>query len=229
MAVAMRPTTSGSTGRSSNVSLTKVLLACGVVSSVLYVVANDVLAAARYEGYNRISDPISALSAVGAPSGPFLLPFIVAYDVLLVAFGAGVWRAAHGRRALRAAGGFVAGVGALGLVGFPFPMVPGGLAENVVHSLLMGVLTPLFTFLAVGFGAAAFGRRFRLYSVLTIVALLVGGAFTGIETARVAAGEPALWFGLAERILFGPFLLWVAVLAALLLRAEAERSHVPSA
>lgn len=78
-----------------------VLLGCGVVSSLLYPVANDVLAAGRYEGYSSFSDTISELSAIGAPSRQLLVPLIMLYEVLLIAFGIGVWQTAQGKRTMR--------------------------------------------------------------------------------------------------------------------------------
>jgi len=73
-------------------------------------------------------------------------------------------------------------------------------------------------FLAIGFGATAFGKPFRLYSIATIVVLLTFGALTFIEAPRLQANLPTPWIGLWERINISVFLLWVAVLAAALLR-----------
>ena len=53
--------------RISRTNLVRVLLACGVAYSLLYVVENDVIAATRYEGYSRMSQAISELSAKGGP------------------------------------------------------------------------------------------------------------------------------------------------------------------
>src|SRR3954468_7372525 len=52
--------------------LQKVLLACGVLYSAAYVVANDLIAAAHYRGYSRTSHAVSELSATGAPTKAFL-------------------------------------------------------------------------------------------------------------------------------------------------------------
>ena len=58
--------------RISRANLVRALLACGVGYSLLYVVQNDVVAASRYEGYSRMSQAISELSAKGAPTRRFL-------------------------------------------------------------------------------------------------------------------------------------------------------------
>jgi hypothetical protein len=76
---------------------------------------------------------------------------------------------------------------------------------------------------AMVFGAAAFGKGFRVYSIATIVLLLVFGTLAGLDGPRIATNQPTPWIGVTERINIGVFLLWVAVLAAALLRAPVER------
>ena len=51
-----------------------VLLACGIVAPVFYVIMNDVIAASLYPGYDRIARPVSELSATYAPSRSVLVP-----------------------------------------------------------------------------------------------------------------------------------------------------------
>jgi hypothetical protein len=45
----------------------KILLVCGILSSLLYVAMN-VLVAMEWEGYSSVSQTISELSAIGAPT-----------------------------------------------------------------------------------------------------------------------------------------------------------------
>jgi hypothetical protein len=79
----------------------------------------------------------------------------------------------------------------------------------------------LFTLLAVGFAATALGKRFRIYSIATLLLLVVFGTLAALEGARIAAQLPTPWLGVTERINIGSYLLWVGVLAVVLLR----RSH----
>ena len=51
----------------------KVLLICGILSSLLWI-TGDILASIQYEGYSFISQTISELSAIGAPTRSFLIP-----------------------------------------------------------------------------------------------------------------------------------------------------------
>ena len=175
-----------------------------------------------YPGYSRISQPISQLSATFAPSRTVLVPLIVLYTLLIIAFGFGVWQSARGKRLLRVTGGLVIAGGILGLAALAFPMTQLDLESDRMHNILMGTVTPLLMFVTIGSGAAALGRWFRLYSILTIAMLLLGGAMTGLQLAQIAAGETASWFGLTQRMLTGAWLLWVAVLAIVLLRPQPE-------
>jgi len=201
----------------------KILLACGILSSVLYIVANDVVAAMSYPGYSRISQPISQLSATFAPSRTILVPLITLYALLIIAFGIGVWQSAQGKRLQRVTGGLLIAGGILGLAALAFPMTQPDLSDKM-HNILMGTVTPLLMFVTIGFGAAALGRWFRLYSILTIAVLLLGGVLSGIQIAQIAAGETANWFGLTQRTLTGAWLLWVTVLAIVLLHAQPEQT-----
>src|SRR5580765_364664 len=69
--------------------LKRILLACGVLSSLLYV-GIDALAALRYPEYHSYaSQAISELGAVGAPTKELVDPLFIIYGVLLIAFGVG--------------------------------------------------------------------------------------------------------------------------------------------
>lgn len=205
----------------------KVLLVSGILSSLLYVAMN-VFVPMRLEGYNAASQTISELSAIGVPTRPLWIPLGIVYTVLLIAFGCGVWVSAGRNRALRVVGGLLT---ANGLISFAWPFASmhqrevlaagGGTLADTMH-LVLGGVTVLSYLLALGFGAAAFGKRFRLYSIVTILALLVFGALTGIDGPRVGANLPTPLVGIWERINIGVFLIWVVALAVILLRSETE-------
>jgi hypothetical protein len=198
--------------------LRKLLLLCGILAALFYVVSNDVIAATRYPGYSRIARPVSELSATYAPTRALLVPLLVIFELLMIAFWIGVWRSAQHNRALRLTSGLMLGFALLGLLAFPFPMVTDEvLGANTIHTIIWGVITPLLMLAGIGVSAAAFGKRFRLYALLTLVALVALSIVTGIAAAQVNAGQTVLWFGIAERALIGVWLLWVAVLSMALL------------
>jgi len=205
--------------------LRKALLVCGILSSLLYA-AMTVVIARQWEGYSSASQTISELSAIGAPTrSVWLLPGAV-YTVLVTAFGCGVWQSAGRIRALRTAGILIVAYGALGLL-WPFaPMhlretlAAGGSTLSDTMHIVLASLTVLLMLLAIGYGTAAFGTRFRRYSIATLLILLAFGALTFVDAPRVQANLPTPWIGVWERINVGVFLLWVVVLATALLRAR---------
>ncbi|MDX2239990.1 MAG: DUF998 domain-containing protein [Leptolyngbyaceae cyanobacterium bins.302] len=200
----------------------KLLLICGILSSLLYV-ATIVLAAMRWEGYSSISQTVSELIAIDAPTRPLVVPLFVTYALLVYAFGVGVWQLASRKRALRFVAVGLIGKEVLGLVGtLFFPMHLRGV-EGTLTDTLHAILTlvgVLFMLLALGFGATAFGKRFCLYSIATILMLIVGGVLTGLDAPRLATNLPTPWMGVWERINIFAYMLWIVVLAIALLRGR---------
>jgi len=86
--------------------------------------------------------------------------------------------------------------------------------------IVWATATVLLMMLAIGFGAAAFGKLFRLYSIATMVILVACGVLTFSDGPRIAVNLPTPWVGVWERINIGVFLVWIVVLAATLLRAQ---------
>ena len=206
----------------------KLLLACGIAASLLYGAMIWVI---RYEGYSPISQTVSELSAWGVSTRPLWMVLGSLYDALMIAFALGVWASASGKRTLRMVGGLLLAYGLLGLA-WPFASMHqrqvlaagGGTLADTGHLVLAGVTVALM-FAAMAFGAAAFGTRFRIYSIATIVILLAFGALTSSNASRVAANLPTPWAGLWERINIVVFLIWVVVMAVVLLRTQAEDSQ----
>jgi hypothetical protein len=203
----------------------RALLACGIGSPVVYVAAN-VVGALRGGGYSSVNQTVSELTAIDAPSRPVALPLFVASDVLSLAFGAGVVASAGRNRPLRVAGGLLVGVGVANMISPFTPMhtrevlaAGGGTGTDKAHLAVLSA-TMLQIAGAMGFGAAAFGKRFRRFSVASLVTMLVAGGLTGTQKNAVAANLPTRWNGVYERTSIGVYLLWMSVLAVVLLRAS---------
>ena len=208
--------------------LRKVLLACGFASSLLYVAMN-IIGALTYEGYSSISQTVSELSAIGAPSRPLWVPLGIIYNLLLIAFGIGVWKSAGSKRALRVVGGLLIAYAVFGLAWPPMHQrtvlgAGGGSLTDTLH-IVWSVVSVLGMFAFIGFGATAFGRRFRLYSVATILVLLVFGVVTGMQGPQIGANLPTPLIGVWERIDISAYLLWIAVLSIALIRAQVRRGR----
>jgi hypothetical protein len=193
----------------------KALLAAGALSSLLYVVATDVVAASRWDGYRRTEQMVSELFAVGSPGRDVLLPFTWLYTVLFTAFGVGVWISVRGNRALRIAGGLLIGYGLWNIMGALYPLTLGDDTSIPMHILATNVQLALMV-AAMCFVAAGFHGRMRVYSIASLAASAVMGM-----VAFMAAPGPNLVLGISERISIGAFLLWVAVLAVALWKQPA--------
>jgi hypothetical protein len=197
----------------------KALLAAGALSSLLYVIATDVVAASRWDGYHRTQQMVSELFAVGSPGRDVLLPFTWLYTVLFTAFGVGVWNSVRGNRALRIGGGLLIGYGLWNIMGALYPLTLGDDASVPMHILATNIQLALMV-AAMCFVAAGFHGRMRLYSIVSLAASAVMGM-----VAFMAAPGPNLVLGISEKISIGAFLLWVAVLAvSLWKRPAADRT-----
>lgn len=209
----------------------KTMLVCGIAASLLYAA---MIWGIRYEGYSSLANVPSELTAVGAPTRALWEQLGWIYTALVTAFGFGLWTSAADNRAVRIMGGLMLAHASLGLLWQFAPMhqrevlaAGGATLGDTLHQALAAV-TVLLMFLTIGFGASAFGARFRRYSIATIVVLLTFGGLTFLEAPRLQADLPTPWIGLWERITISVFLLWMAVLATTLLRGGASQERAAS-
>jgi hypothetical protein len=203
--------------------LRKILLICGISASILYVAMN-IFIPMRWEGYNAASQTVSELSAIDAPTRPLWFVLGIIYTLLMTAFGFGVWQSAVGNRALRVVGILIIVNGIIGLFWPPMHQrhvlaAGGGTLTDTMH-IIFSLVTVFFFILEMGIGAAAFGKRFRLYSIASIVIAIAFGILTGLDSPGIEANSPTPWIGVWERINIGVYLAWVVVLTVVLLRAE---------
>lgn len=204
-----------------SLNATKVLLICGILASLLYV-GSDIVAGLSWEGYSFASQAVSELRGIGAPTRSFLIPILSIYAVLEIAFGMGILKVAVGKRALHITGTLFIGLGILDLMAPLFAMnanEPVGSATNIIH-IVLTILTLLSILLIIGFGSTAAGKRFRVYSIMTLLIVIAAGTLTFLELPRIAANLPTPWMGIKERINIYGYMLWISMLAIVLLREE---------
>jgi cytochrome bd-type quinol oxidase subunit 2 len=209
----------------------KILLTCGIVSSVLYITV-DVLGSLRYPGYRYTEQQFSELTAQGSPVRSLMVGLsVIPYTLLVAAFAVGVFTSApQEKRAGRIAGAMLLGYAAFGMVGgWLTPMHTREALEagerglrNATHVPMTAVMS-LFVLLAMGFGPTLLGKRFRYYSYATIAVLVVFGLLTSLQAGKMVANETTPWMGLTERVNIYATMLWVAVMAIGLLRAQENR------
>ena len=205
----------------------KLLLFCGVFASLLYIAMN-IFIPPLYEGYNWVTQTVSELSAVDAPTRPLWFLLGIIYTLLVAAFGWGVFKSAGEKRSLHIVGILMFLHGVLGLTWSPMHqrevLVTGGGTFTDTWHLVMATVTVLLMFLSIGFGATAFGKGFRFYSIATILIFIVFGVLTFVEAPNVDKNGPTPYIGLWERINIAAFMVWLLVFSTILLRPENKSS-----
>ena len=208
----------------------KILVGCGIASSVLYV-ASDILVSWWDPNYSYRDQSFSELLAPGSPTRPLVLVLLaIPYGVLMTAFGVGVWASASRRRAGRITGALLVGYALTGAVTGVFLSAPTRETlqagketwRNILH-LPGTAVSVLCILMAIGFGSTLVGRRFRYYSYATILAIVVFGVWASLQVGQMRANQPTPWLGIVERGNVYAIMLWVAVLAIGLLRARQAR------
>ena len=200
----------------------KILLLCGVVASILYLATDIVTATFLYPGYDYTSQQVSELSAIGAPTRNLWLMMTIIYDTLVIGFSVGVWMSANDKKSLQAISILLVIFSIIGLVwGFFAPMHQRGTVElntetDVLH-IAFAMLQLLVMILFIGIGSTAGGKRFKYYSYLSIIAMLVFGAIVTQQINAIASGQKTPWMGLFERVSVYAPIVWIIVFALIIM------------
>jgi hypothetical protein len=197
-------------------------LTCGILAGALYIVMT-LCVGLLWDSYSTADQTISELSAIGAPTRPLWMTLSTVYAALMMAFGWTVWTSAP-NRASRIVGALLFVQTVFGIFWPPMHQrdvlaAGGGTLTDTLH-IVWTIVTSLFFTVALGFGAAALGKRFRVYSLVTMAIVLASGAWTGTYAPAMQANMPTPWVGVWERINTNVFMLWIAVLAMALLRTD---------
>lgn len=199
------------------------LLVSGVGAAALYL-SMTILVGLRWEGYSNSARMVSELSAIDAPTRPLWLVLGVVYSGLAITFSWLVWRGG-GTRARRAVGALLLAQSVFGACWPPMHQravlaAGGATLTDTLHLVWTGVTGVLFM-AALACGAAAFGRRFRVYSLVTLLVVFGTGAWTGTYASAMQADLPTPMAGMWERTNIAAVMLWIAVLAVVLARQPA--------
>ena len=199
----------------------RALLTCGIVAAVCYV-ATDIGGAVLYPGYRFTDQAVSELFAIGAPTSRIVVPLFTLSSLLLSAFALGVWLSSGHSRLVRLMAAMFAGSALVGTVLWNFfPMHMRGAQPTFTDTMHLILATNPFVLLSIAFAVAAFRGWFRIYTVATIVMLLLPAVFAFHYAPEVQANQPTPGLGLSERVGQYVYALWQSVLAIVLLR---ERS-----
>jgi hypothetical membrane protein len=196
------------------------LIWAGVAAVVVYVLG-DLAATTTYGGYSSRDQAISELSAFGSPVRPLMMTVILTHSVLLIAYGAGVFRAAD-RDSLRWVGALLI---VASLVTLPthtiWAMSSRGTAAGFNDTMHM-VTTAAFAFLiavAVLLSAIAFRGWFRLFAVVVLVLLIGFGSAASVAMGDLGANDTP-WAGAFERINAYSYFAWIVALAVVLMQKK---------
>lgn len=198
----------------------RLLLICGILAAAFYV-ATDLTSASLYANYSLADQAVSELFAIGAPTSHVVVPLFTVSSLLLGAFAIGVWQSASRNRALRA---MAVMFGASAVVGVAlwnfFPMHMRGAELGFTDTMHLILATNPFVILSILLCLAAFRGRFRLYTALTILALVVPAVFAFRYAPALQANAPTPGLGLAERGAQYAYEVWQAALAIVLIRSR---------
>jgi hypothetical protein len=214
---------------SKKIAVKQIMLICGIFSSLFYV-ATDLLASWWYDGYSIADQNYSELLATGAPTRSIMLLVGIVYNLLIAALAVAVWHSAGPKRTAHITGAAIMAYAVLSMITPAFFQMDMRGAEMTLRGSLHGPMTAvmsLFIVLSIGFGAFLLGRRFRIYSFITIFILIVFGVLTSLQAPQLEAGQSTPWMGLTERINIYATMLWFALFSIALLRRNKLSSAFP--
>jgi hypothetical protein len=203
----------------------KILLTCGILSSLVYL-CTDFVGGLQWTNYSWLSQEFSRLSAIGAPSRSIHLVLTIIYSLLVIAFGIGVWQSSGQKKNQRIIG---AALIIYAIDNWLWPQFfPEDLSQsvtaltNTMH-IVLTVVTVLTWMLILGYAIVTFRKWMRLYSIGTLIAVILFGSLAGSQGAALAAGQPTPLLGLMERINIYCFMLWVVIFAVVLMPNSIEK------
>ena len=206
-------------------SFPRFLLICGILAAPIFILTDIIAATLIYPGYDYSAQQVSELSAIGAPSRDFWMIMGYPYNLLTLAFAGGIWLAAGRRTGLKVTAALIVLFAANSFLwGWIAPMHMRGtrFTETDTRHIAFAVSAVV---LMVGFitaGALALGRKFRIYSGITVAGMLTAGGIVSTQIAAIAANQPTPWMGLVERVSVYSPMIWMLVLAIVLLREGRE-------
>lgn len=186
----------------------------GMLAIVFYVV-HVVIGGIKWKGYSHLQQPISDLTATGAPNRNLILSLTAIYGLLALIFAISFTiLKSREHNPLVFWGGVTFIV--LHLVSVLYPIFPQDLpgAETTLrgrmHILITALIVP-FTILTpflIGFGfiSEPLWHTFGVYSIITGILILVFGGTTAIFYAKKLP-----YFGLVERLNIGALQVWTFI------------------
>lgn len=195
---------------------------------MLYI-ATDIITGLIYPGYSFFEHTVSELSAIGTPTRPYWIIMTFIINPLLIIFGLSIFKISPNHHARRLTSILLIIWGILGLLWLLFPMHQRGQISSGSDTmrLIMAAISVFVLTALVSVGAFTFGKKFRNYSFLTILTMMIFGILTSQQTSRVADNLPTPWMGITERLCSYAPLIWVIVLSSSLYRVRLDSEDSP--
>jgi len=201
-------------------SLIEVLMLSGMLAIVFYVM-HVVIGGLKWKGYSHLQQPISDLTATGAPNRDLMQLLTASYGLLALLFTISFTVLKSREHHSLVFWGGVSFI-LLHLVSVLYPLFPQDLPgvrvtfKGRMHILITALIVP-FTILTpflIGFGFISEPQwhTFGLYSIITGILILVFGGTTAIFYAKKLP-----YFGLVERLNIGALQVWTFVFSLELL------------
>ena len=197
-----------------NFNVSEILMLAGMLAVVFYVL-HVVIGGIKWKGYSHLQQPISDLTATGAPNRPLMLTLTTTYGLLALLFAVSFTILKSEEHYPLVFWGGVSFI-VLHLVSVLYPLFPQDLpgAETTLkgrmHILITALIVP-FTILTpflIGFGFISEPQwlAFGVYSIITGILILVFGGITAVFYAKKLP-----YFGLVERLNIGTLQVWTFV------------------
>jgi hypothetical membrane protein len=212
--------------RTASNKLWRYLCISGMVAVAAYVL-HVVLGGFLWQGYNHLMQPISDLTATGAPDRALLNNILLAYAIPAVVFGLSAYIY------LRRFAPKLAQVGMLlylimQAISFLYKFFPEDLPgaamsfPGLMHMVITFAIVPLTILAPIFIGAGLRKleklKKFGIFCIVVGFVILCAG---GTSTIFFANRLP--YFGLVERINIGTLQLWTFLLALKLVRTETAK------
>ena len=174
--------------------------------------------------YDSVTQTVSELSAIGAPTRPLWVALGAFYTAFLLAFSIGILMSSTGNRPLRIAGSLLLAGTVFGV--FWPPMHMRGVETTLTDTLHIAwtAVWGVTTLLAMGFSAASFGKGFRWFTIVTMVILAGAGFMTSLQAPNLDKNLSTPTIGAWERVNIAAFLIWLVIFAI-----QAQRHPVKTA
>ncbi len=175
--------------------------------------------------YSQVNQHVSDLTATGAPTKDELSPFYLLYNLLIVLFAIGIYRASDGSRLFKLGAWLltlnaVAGVMMVTLFTEDLTGAPATFMGNG-HIAFAAMSSIAVLAASIVYGLAF--RRTTAWRRLSSFSFLIAATFVVAAPLAIIATATGSYAGLAERAAIAPFIIWLLVVGGYVLR-QSRRS-----